>query len=144
MSEIGNERNHIRQACDERVVFQIITSAHGTLPPGTVVRCSTEDISPRGLRIQLDRPISEGSQLELGVELSNRPGVFFLAGEVRWCRVIEGTKRNLVGVEFKDRHSDDFKLWRGVLDKWSPISCDFERDLADDVCRKLGRTDGLG
>jgi len=127
MSEIGDKRKHIRQARDEKVVFQIILSTHGTLPPGTVVRCSTEDISPHGLRIQLDRPLSEGSQLELGVEISNRPGVFFLAGEVRWCKSLEGSERNLVGVEIIDRQSDDFRRWRGVLDRWSPIGCDFDR-----------------
>ncbi len=127
MSEIGDERKHIRQAREEKIVFQITSSANGTLPPGTVVRCSTENISQRGLRVQLDRPLSEGSQLELGVEISNRPGVFFLAGEVKWCKPLEGSKRNLVGVELKERQSDDFKLWQGVLDKWSPISCDFDR-----------------
>ena len=127
MSEIHDERKHIRQARDEKIVFQIILSAHGTLPPGTVMRCWTEDISPYGLRFQLDRPLSEGSQLELGVEISNRPGVFFLAGEVRWCKLLEGSKRNLVGVEIKDRQSDDFRLWRGMLDRWSPIGCDFEQ-----------------
>lgn len=127
MSEIGDERKHIRRVQDEKVVFQITSSAHGTLPPGTVVRCWTENISTRGLRIQLERPLSEGSQLELGVEISNRPGVFFLAGEVRWCKPLEGSKRNLVGVELKERQSDDFNLWQGVLDKWSPITCDFER-----------------
>ena len=127
MSEIGDERKHIRRVQDEKVVFQITSSVHGTLPPGTVVRCWTENISTRGLRIQLERPLSEGSQLELGVEISNRPGVFFLAGEVRWCKPLEGSKRNLVGVELKERQSDDFNLWKGVLDKWSPITCDFER-----------------
>ncbi len=116
MSEIGDERKHIRQVQNEKVVFQITSSAHGTLPPGTVVRCWTENISTRGLRIQLERPLSEGSQLELGVEISNRPGVFFLAGEVKWCKPLEGSKRNLVGVELKERQSDGFKLWQGVLD----------------------------
>ncbi len=80
------------------------------------MRCSTENISRRGLRIQLDRPLSKGSQLELGVETSNRQGVFFLAGEVKWCKPLEGSKRNLVGVELKERQSDGFKLWQGVLD----------------------------
>ena len=110
MSEIGDKRKHIRQARDEKVVFQIILSTHGTLPPGTVVRCSTEDISPYGLRIQLDRPLSEGSQLELGVEISNRPGVFFLAGEVRWCKSLEGSKRNLAG-----RAKDRVVLWKSSV-----------------------------
>ena len=127
MSEIDDGRKHIRQARDEKVVFQITSSAHGTLPPGTVLRCSTENISPQGLRIQLDRPLSKGSQLELGVEISSHPGVFFLAGEVKWCKVLDGSKRNLVGVELKERQTDDLKLWRGILNRWSLINCNFER-----------------
>jgi hypothetical protein len=30
-------------------------------------------------------------------------------------------------VELKERQSDDFNLWQGVLDKWSPICCEFEQ-----------------
>jgi hypothetical protein len=127
MLEIDDEREHIRQAREEKIVFQITSSAHDTLPPGTVVRCSTENISRRGLRVQLDRPLSEGSQVELGVEISNRTGVFFLTGEVKWCKSLDGRKRNLVGVEITERQSDDFNLWQGLLDKWSPICCDFDQ-----------------
>jgi hypothetical protein len=127
MLEIDDEREHIRQAREEKIVFQITWSAHDTLPPGTVVRCSTENISQRGLRVQLDRPLSEGSQLELGVEISNRTGVFFLTGEVKWCKSLDGRKRNLVGVEIKERQSGDFNLWHEALDNWSPICCDLDK-----------------
>ena len=126
MSATKDGREHVRQPRDERVVFQVVSSTHNTLPPGTVVRCSTKDISPRGIRIQLDRPLSVGCQLELGVEFMNHPGIIFLAGEVKWCKVLDESKRNLVGVELKERQSDNFKLWQGVLKKWSLFSSDFE------------------
>ena len=125
MSAMKNEREHLREPRDEKVVFQIFTSAHGTLPPGTVVRCSTKDISARGIRLQLDRPLSEGSMLELGVEISDRPGIFFLAGEVKWCRAFTGSKRSQAGLEIKERESDDFGLWQGELERWSLCSSDF-------------------
>ncbi len=126
MLEIDDEREHIRQAREEKIVFQITSSANGTLPPGTVVRCSTENISPRGLRVQLDRPLSEGSLVELGVEIPSRAGVFFLTGEVKWCKSLDGRKRSYVGVELKEQQSNDFILWQGVFEMWSPICCDFE------------------
>jgi hypothetical protein len=126
MSEIDDEREHVRQPRDERVVLQVTTSPHGTLPPGTVVRCSTKDISPRGIRIQLDRPLSEGCLLELGVEVLDQPGMVFLAGEVKWCKVLDESKRNLVGVELTERPFDDFKQWQEVLNRWSLFNCDFE------------------
>ena len=127
MSATKNEREHVRKPRDEKVVFQITSSAHDTLPPGTVVRCSTRDISPKGLRIQPDRPLSKGSQLELSVEVLGLPGIFFLAGEVKWCKVLDESKRNLVGVELRERQSDDLKLWRGLMNRWSLYSCDFEQ-----------------
>ena len=127
MSATKDEREHVRQPRDERVVLQVTTSPHGTLPPGTVVRCPTKDISPRGIRIQLDRPLSEGCLLELGVEVLDQPGMVFLAGEVKWCKVLDESKRNLVGVELTERPFDDFKLWQEVLNRWSLFNCDFER-----------------
>jgi hypothetical protein len=117
MSATKNEREHVRKARDEKILFQITSSAHDTLPPGTVVRCSTKDISPRGISLQLDRPLSEGSQLELGVELLDQPGVLFLAGEVKWCKVLDESKRRFVGVELRERQAGDLKLWQGVLNR---------------------------
>jgi Tfp pilus assembly protein PilZ len=110
-----DRRQHTRQARDERVVVQIVSSTRDTLPPGTVVRCSTKDVSAQGLRIQLDQPVPEGFQLELWVEFSNHPTKFYLAGEVKWCQVLDESKRYLVGIELKEGETEDFKLWREVV-----------------------------
>ena len=127
MSTTKDRRQQVRQPRDERVVFQIFSSAHDTLPPGTVVRCSTKDVSPQGISFKLDRPLSEGSLLELGVEILNRPGITFLIGEVKWCKALDESKRNLIGVELKERQTDNFNLWQGEFDKWSLFNCDLER-----------------
>ncbi len=125
MSTTKDGRRHVRQPRDERVVLQIVSSTHDTLPQGTVVRCSTKDVSPQGIKIQLDRQLPEGCLLELCVEFLNHPGIIFLAGEVKWCKALDESKRNLIGVELKERQTDNFNLWQGVLDKWSPFNCDF-------------------
>ena len=126
MSTNNDERKHIRQLRDERVVFQITSSAHGTLPPGSVVRCRTKDVSPRGMGIQLDRPLSAGSLLELGVEISDQPGIFFLAGEVRWCKALDNSRHHRVGLGFNEEQSDDFDQWQGILNGWSLVKCGVE------------------
>ncbi len=115
MSENKDRRQHIRQPRDERVVVQIVSSTRDTLPPGTVVRCSTKDVSSQGLRIQLEQQVPEGFLLELWIEISSHPSKFFLAGEVKWCKELDGGKRYLVGVELKDGDSNDFKQWQEVL-----------------------------
>jgi len=115
MSNTKDRRQHTRQARDERVVVQIVSSTRDTLPPGTVVRCSTKDVSAQGLRIQLDQQVPEGFKLELWIEVSNHPSKFFLAGEVKWCQALEDSKRYLVGVELHEGETEDFKLWQEVL-----------------------------
>ena len=115
MSTTKERRQHVRQPRDERVVVQIVSSTRDTLPPGTVVRCSTKDVSSQGIRIQLEQQLPEGFQLELWIEISNHPSKFFLAGEVKWCEELDEGKRYLVGVELKDGDTDDFKQWQEVL-----------------------------
>lgn len=115
MSKGKDRRQHARQARDERVVVQIVSSTRDTLPPGTVVRCSTKDVSPQGLRILLDQKVPEGFQLELWVEISNHPSKFYLAGEVKWCREVEESERYLVGVELTEGKTEDLNLWQDVL-----------------------------
>jgi Tfp pilus assembly protein PilZ len=115
MSKNQDRRQHSRQSRDERVVVQIVSSTRDTLPPGTVVRCSTKDVSVSGLRIQLDQPVPEGFLLELWIEVSNHPTKFYLAGEVKWCQELDEGKRYLVGVELKEADTDDFKQWQEVL-----------------------------
>lgn len=115
MSKNQDRRQHSRQTRDERVVVQIVSSTRDTLPPGTVVRCSTKDVSANGLRIQLDQSVQEGFLLELWVEVSNHPTKFYLAGEVKWCQELDEGKRYLVGVELKEADTEDFKQWQEVL-----------------------------
>ena len=115
MSDSKDRRQHARQPRDERVVVQIVSSTRDTLPPGTVVRCATKDISPRGLRIQLDQKVPEGFQLELWVEISNHPTKFFLAGDVKWCQEVEEGKRYLVGIELNEDKTEDLAVWQELL-----------------------------
>lgn len=117
MSKTKDRRQHTRQPRDERVVVQIVSSTRDTLPPGTVVRCSTKDVSAQGLRIQLDQPVPEGFRVELWIEVSNHPTKFFLSGEVKWCQALEDSKRYLVGVELNEGETEDFKLWQEVLER---------------------------
>ncbi len=115
MSKNQDRRQHSRQTRDERVVVQIVSSTRDTLPPGTVVRCSTKDVSANGLRIQVDQSVQEGFLVELWVEVSNHPTKFYLAGEVKWCQELDEGKRYLVGVELKETDTEDFKQWQKVL-----------------------------
>jgi len=115
MSTDKDRRQHARQPRDERVIVQVVSSTRDTLPPGTVVRCSTKDVSTGGIRIQLERQLPEGFLVELWIEISNHAGKFFLAGEVKWCQELDDGKRYLIGIELKEEGTGDFKLWQEVV-----------------------------
>ena len=118
MSSSKERRKHSRQPRGERVVVQIISSAHDTLAPGTVVRCSTKDVSSRGIRLQLDQQVPEGLQLELWVEISNHPTKFYLAGEVKWCQELDEGERHMVGLELTERDAGDLEHWQKALESY--------------------------
>ena len=115
MSKSRDRRQHVRQSRDERVVVQIASSTHDTLPPGLVLRCSTKDVSPEGIRIYLDQRVPEGFLLELWVEISDCSSKFFLAGEVKWCQEIDDSDRYMVGIQLEEGATEDFKLWQEAL-----------------------------
>ena len=116
MASNKERRQHTRHLRDERVVVQVVSSTRDTLPPGTVVRCSTKDVSRRGLRIQLDQRVPEGFHLELWVEISSQPTKFYLSGEVKWCQEVEEGKRYMVGVELKEDKTEDLEKWEKALE----------------------------
>ena len=128
MSKNQDRRQHTRQPRDERVVVQIVSSTRDTLPPGTVVRCSTKDVSANGIRIQVDQRVPEGFLLELWVEVSNHPTKFYLFGEVRWCRELGEGNRHLIGIELKDGETEDLKQWREVLGFSDPTRLESVRE----------------
>jgi len=115
MSNNQDRRQHARQPRDERVVVQVSSSTVETLPAGSIVRCSTKDVSATGMRLQLNQSVPDGCLLELWVEISNHPTKFYLAGEVKWCQELDEDKRYLVGIELKDADTEDFKQWQEVL-----------------------------
>jgi hypothetical protein len=117
MGTMKDRRQQGRQRRDERVVVQYASPTHDRLLATTVVRCSTKDVSPRGVRIQLDRQLPERLLLSLCVDISNRRGNVFLAGEVKWCRELADAERSLVGIEFTERQTDDFKRWQQILER---------------------------
>lgn len=116
MSTNTDRRRHRRQARDERVVVQIVSSTEDTLKAGTIVRCASQDISPQGLRIRSAHSVSEGTQVELWAEISGHPSKFYLSGQVKWCneRDDEGFD---VGIELTDGKAQDLESWKQLLDE---------------------------
>ena len=115
MSKTTDRRRHPRLARDERVVVQIVSSSEDTLQAGMIVRCASKDISTQGLKIQAERRVTEGTQVELWAEISGHPSKFYLSGVVKWCQEMDDDGRYLVGIELTDGQAQDLELWQGIL-----------------------------
>jgi len=112
MSESTDRRNHPRLARDEKVVIQVVSSASDPSLTGLTVKCSTVDLSAQGLRVKLDKHVPEGYRLELFLQVTGHSRRFFLAGEIKWSREVEGEEGGyLTGIELVDAPETDLSDW---------------------------------
>ena len=69
-----------------------------------------------GLQFRTSAPLPVGALLDLWVDISSRPGKFFLAGEVRWTRPgrpdADGNATWNIGVQLKSGAATDILHWR--------------------------------
>jgi Tfp pilus assembly protein PilZ len=107
-----HQRSESRHASNERLFIQVVDSSDPDLI-GRTLSCYTFETSANGLRLATDTRIPITSRLDLWVNISTRPGKFFLAGEVRWVREEAGADF-LVGVELQPGTATDIEAWREI------------------------------
>ena len=112
----NDNRVHPRLVSDDRLFTQVVLSAEEPELVGTTLSCTAVNLSIGGIQFRTDSPVPTGSLLDLWVDVSSRPGKFFLAGEVRWSRPTEvGAPDNgqwFVGVQLKSGAATDIVDWR--------------------------------
>jgi len=113
----SDKRMHPRMDSDDRLFSQVVLSADEPDMVGTTLSCTAVNLSVGGIQFRTTAPVPTGSLLDLWVDVSTRPGKFFLAGEVRWSRPtgendINGTEQWFVGVQLKSGAATDIIDWR--------------------------------
>ncbi len=112
----NDNRVHPRLVSDDRLFTQVVLSADQPDLVGTTLSCTAVNLSIGGIQFRTDSPVPTGSLLDLWVDVSSRPGKFFLAGEVRWSRPTEvGAPDDgqwFVGVQLKSGAATDIVDWR--------------------------------
>ncbi len=112
----NDTRVHPRLVSDDRLFTQVVLSADQPELVGTTLSCTAVNLSIGGIQFRTDSPVPTGSLLDLWVDVSSRPGKFFLAGEVRWSRPTEvGAPDDgqwFVGVQLKSGAATDIVDWR--------------------------------
>lgn len=112
-----DQRLHPRLESDDRLFTQVVLSADEPDMVGTTLSCTAVNLSVGGIQFRTSEPVPTGSLLDLWVDVSNRPGKFFLAGEVRWSRPtgepdMDGHQEWFVGVQLKSGAATDIVDWR--------------------------------
>jgi hypothetical protein len=105
-------RTECRRAAVERLFIQIVDCVDAD-KIGTTVSCHSTESSASGLRISTEEQIPAGSRIDLWVNISARPGKFFLSADVRWC----GQPYNGVyqlGVKLIDGAATDTAAWQAL------------------------------
>ena len=113
----NDKRMHARMNSDDRLFTQVVLSADEPDLVGTTLSCTAVNLSVGGIQFRTNAPVPTGSLLDLWVDVSSRPGKFFLAGEVRWSRPtgendINGSEQWFVGVQLKSGAATDIIDWR--------------------------------
>lgn len=112
----ADKRMHPRLESDDRLFTQVVLSADDPDLVGTTLSCTAINLSVGGIQFRTNAPVPTGSLLDLWVDVSTRPGKFFLAGEVRWSRPLgtapDGQQLWYIGVQLKTGAATDIIDWR--------------------------------
>ena len=112
-----DQRLHPRLESDDRLFTQVVLSAEQPDLVGTTLSCTAVNLSVGGIQFRTTASVPAGTLLDLWVDVSSRPGKFFLAGEVRWNRATgklnkKGNEEWLIGVQLKSGAATDIMDWR--------------------------------
>lgn len=112
-----DQRLHPRLESDDRLFTQVVLSSEEPEIVGITLACTAVNLSVGGIQFRTNSPVPAGSLLDLWVDVSNRPGKFFLAGEVRWSRPTgniddKGQPEWFIGVQLKTGAATDIVDWR--------------------------------
>lgn len=112
MSEDNRQYRRLPMAS---TVFLELEATAATLGEGpTIVRCTSANVSERGLCLSLDRELAGGLVLQVGIDLADEGfNTIYLAAQVIWSRP-DGAQWQ-AGLEVIPASDSDFDRWRTLL-----------------------------
>ena len=114
---VDEQRRHVRLSLESTVFIELMAAGVAGEEAAEVARCKTLDISRGGLRVQLDRPVTIGAILQIGVELSPGERTLYLAGEVKWCLPAKGNEETwTAGFELLNASDSDIEQWYRLVE----------------------------
>ena len=110
------QRRHLRLPVASRVFIELVAPGLAEDDHGEIATCRTLDVSRGGLRVSLDRELTVGAILQIGVEWPGADDTLYLAGEVKWCRELHtGQHRWSAGFQLMNANNSDIASWLHLL-----------------------------
>ena len=76
-----DQRLHPRLESDDRLFTQVVLAADEPDLVGATLSCTAVNMSMGGIQFKTTQAVPVGTLLDLWVDVSSRPGKFFLAGD---------------------------------------------------------------
>lgn len=111
-----DKRKHLRLPVESTIFIELVAPRAGSTESGEVAVCKTLEVSRDGLRVGLERELTVGAILHIGVQLPGASDTLYLAGEVSWCRATEEPQWNWsAGFKLLNAANSDIDSWIALL-----------------------------
>ncbi len=118
MNANHERRRHARLRRDDRLLIQVLAASESPDMVGQTMQCSTLDVSPAGIKLEVGQEVPVFSEIDLWIEVKARARKFFLKGRVKWCYDADAENHVYqIGVQLLDVVSTDFENWRRMFDE---------------------------
>jgi hypothetical protein len=112
----SDKRGRPRFTLESRVFIELVSPDHEGSDPGEIAQCQSVDVSSEGLQVRLERALSVGAILQIGVVLLPGDEALYLAAEVMWCRADPAHRNSwCAGLRILDATGSDIGDWRDTI-----------------------------
>ncbi len=113
---VEEKRQHLRLPMQTRTFIELVSPDPEDPASGEIVSCQTIDVSRGGLQVTLERELTVGAILQIGIDMPERESPLYLTGEVRWCRPLTRSRDQwAAGFQLMNNADPDFMNWIGML-----------------------------
>ena len=109
-----DRRREHRFICRERLFVQVVLCPEQPELVGRTEAGQVVDVSASGIQFFCALSLPVGTLVDIWVNISSRPGKFFLSGKVRWSDCSAAASHG-IGVELEEGPATDINAWRALI-----------------------------
>jgi len=109
-----DRRRESRFICRERLFVQVVLCPEQPTLVGRTEAGRVVDVSAAGIHFYCELALPVETLVDIWVDVSSRPGKFFLSGKVRWSDA-STTASHGIGVQLEEGPATDISAWRALM-----------------------------